>query len=95
MHAYGLIFVDPPTFSNAKGREHVFDLQRDYIELVNLAAERLEADGILIFANNFRRFKMNHHAFPSLNIADISASTIPKDFARNPRIHRCWKITRN
>ena len=23
---------------------------------------------------------------------DISAETLPRDFARNPRIHRCWQI---
>jgi 23S rRNA (guanine2445-N2)-methyltransferase / 23S rRNA (guanine2069-N7)-methyltransferase len=25
---------------------------------------------------------------------DISAQTIPPDFARNPRIHRCWRLQR-
>jgi 23S rRNA (guanine2445-N2)-methyltransferase / 23S rRNA (guanine2069-N7)-methyltransferase len=25
---------------------------------------------------------------------DISAATIPQDFARNPRIHRAWRLQR-
>ena len=25
---------------------------------------------------------------------DLTAATIPKDFARNPRIHNCWRISR-
>jgi len=25
-------------------------------------------------------------------IADMSAATLPEDFARNPRIHRCYEI---
>jgi 23S rRNA (guanine2445-N2)-methyltransferase / 23S rRNA (guanine2069-N7)-methyltransferase len=91
---YGLIFLDPPTFSNAKDRTTIFDLQRDYIELVHLAARHLDQDGVLIFSNNYRRFKMDSSALAPLNIEDITASTIPKDFASNPRIHKCWKITR-
>jgi len=29
-----------------------------------------------------------------LAITDISADTLPRDFARNPRIHNCWRIRR-
>jgi hypothetical protein len=25
-------------------------------------------------------------------VQDVSAATIPKDFERNPRIHRCFEI---
>lgn len=91
---YGLIFIDPPTFSNSKQRDDVFDLQRDYVELVRLAAQRLDSDGILMYSNNYRRFKMNTETLRPLNIEDITAATIAKDFARNPRIHKCWKITK-
>ncbi len=31
---------------------------------------------------------------PRLAIEDLSAATIPRDFARNPRIHNCWRIRR-
>ena len=92
---FGLIFLDPPTFSNSKDREHDFDLQRDYIELIRLAARHLERNGILIFSNNFRRFKLDIEALAPLKIKNITAATIPQDFARNSRIHNCWKITHN
>jgi len=91
---YGLIFLDPPTFSNARDRAHDFDLQRDHVELVRLCAEHLEHDGILLFSNNFRRFKMDTEALKTLRIQDITAATIPEDFSRSPRIHQCWRITR-
>jgi 23S rRNA (guanine2445-N2)-methyltransferase / 23S rRNA (guanine2069-N7)-methyltransferase len=90
---FGLIFLDPPTFSNSKDREHDFDLQRDCIELIRLAARHLERNGILVFSNNFRRFKLDIEALAPLKIKNITAATIPQDFARNPRIHNCWKIT--
>jgi 23S rRNA (guanine2445-N2)-methyltransferase / 23S rRNA (guanine2069-N7)-methyltransferase len=29
-----------------------------------------------------------------LDTQDITAESIPRDFQRNPRIHRCWRIRR-
>lgn len=91
---YGLIFLDPPTFSTSKRMQSSFDVQRDHVALLREASRLLERDGVLIFSNNFRKFRMDHEALPELRIEDISAATLPKDFARNPRIHNCWRITR-
>jgi 23S rRNA (guanine2445-N2)-methyltransferase / 23S rRNA (guanine2069-N7)-methyltransferase len=91
---FGLIFLDPPTFSNSKRMEDNFDIQRDHVELIQKTAALLEPEGILIFSNNFRRFKMDEEGLAGLEVEDISAKTIPKDFERNTKIHRCWKITR-
>jgi 23S rRNA (guanine2445-N2)-methyltransferase / 23S rRNA (guanine2069-N7)-methyltransferase len=46
----------------------------------------------LLFSNNFRRFRLDRKALGDLDIQDISASTIPEDFRRNRKIHRCWRI---
>ncbi|MEZ4600310.1 MAG: bifunctional 23S rRNA (guanine(2069)-N(7))-methyltransferase RlmK/23S rRNA (guanine(2445)-N(2))-methyltransferase RlmL [Syntrophotaleaceae bacterium] len=89
---YDLIFLDPPTFSNSKGMEGTFDVQRDHVQLLRQTAKLLERGGILLFSNNFRKFKMERDALPELEIEDVTAATIPKDFARNPRIHHCWVI---
>ena len=89
---YGLIFIDPPTFSNSKRNEEDFDVQRDYVELIRLAGKLLTKNGLLIFSNNFRRFKMDETKLKGFEIKDISASTIPEDFKRNPRIHKCWEV---
>ncbi len=91
---FDLIFLDPPTFSSSKRMEVTFDVQRDHVPLVRAAARLLSADGLLVFSNNNRRFKMDREALADLNIEDITAQTIPRDFERNPRIHNCWKITR-
>jgi len=90
---FGLIFLDPPTFSNSKRMEDNFDIQRDHVELLQKTAALLEPGGVLIFSNNFRRFKLDTAGLAGLAVEDISASTIPKDFERNAKIHRCWKIT--
>jgi 23S rRNA (guanine2069-N7)-methyltransferase / 23S rRNA (guanine2445-N2)-methyltransferase len=90
---YDLIFVDPPTFSNSK-RADDFDVQRDHVRLLNLCAQRLLPDGMILFSNNFRRFKLDETALNEFVIRDISASTIPFDFERDSRIHRAWEIRR-
>ncbi|MDV6342534.1 hypothetical protein R2103_12235 [Nitrosomonas sp. Is24] len=41
---------------------------------------------------SFRRFKMDQEALRDLVIEDISSKMIPEDFARDAKIHYCWKI---
>lgn len=91
---YGLIFVDPPTFSRSKRMEGTFDVQRDYVSLLHAASELLDAGGRLVFSTNLRNFKLDAAGLAPLRVEDISAQTIPRDFARNPRIHQCFSITR-
>lgn len=91
---FDLIFLDPPTFSNSKRMDGTFDVQRDHVELLRMTARLLGRNGVLIFSNNNRRFRMEKEALPELYIEDITQKTIHKDFERNPRIHNCWRITR-
>lgn len=89
---YDLVFCDPPTFSNSK-RASDFDVQREHVRLLRLAVARLAPGGVLYFSNNFRRFRLDAAAIETFaRVEDISADTLPPDFERNPRIHRCWRI---
>lgn len=88
---FDLIFVDPPTFSNSKRAED-FDVQRDHARLLNLCGDRLLPGGTILFSNNFRRFKLDEAALARFAICEISAQTIPFDFARHSRIHRAWEL---
>lgn len=89
---YDIIFCDPPTFSNTKKENRVFDVQRDHVALIDAAMRRLVSRGTLYFSNNFRRFRLDETLSERYLIEEISAQTIDKDFARNPKIHRTWKI---
>ena len=89
---YDLIFLDPPTFSNSKRMDNVFDIQQNHVQLINNAVTLLAPGGVLYFSTNFRRFKIDNLALSELNVKDITADTIPEDFARNPKIHYCWRI---
>ena len=89
---YGLIYVDPPTFSNSKRAED-FDVQRDHARLLLACADRLAGDGVILFSNNFRRFELDRAALEErFEIEDWSAASIPFDFARRADIHGCWLL---
>ncbi len=89
---YDLIFLDPPTFSNSKRMDDVFDIQNDHVQLIKNAVALLAPAGVLYFSTNFRRFKIDKPALSGLTLEDITAMTIPEDFSRNPKIHFCWRI---
>ena len=89
---YDLVFCDPPTFSNSK-RAQDFDVQGEHVRLLRAAVARLAPGGVLYFSNNFRRFRLDADAIAGFAACeDISAQTIPPDFARDARIHRCWRL---
>jgi 23S rRNA (guanine2445-N2)-methyltransferase / 23S rRNA (guanine2069-N7)-methyltransferase len=90
---YDLIFLDAPTFSNSKAMRAELDIQRDHVALIKAAASLLSSDGILLFSTNFRHFKLDPALAAELTVEDITRLTIPPDFARNKRIHACFRIT--
>jgi len=89
---FGLIFIDPPTYSNRKEATADFDVQRDHEELILRAAELLAPDGSILFSNNFRRFELSPRIEEELSVRDVSQETVPKDFSRNAKIHHAWII---
>ncbi|NWN90794.1 bifunctional 23S rRNA (guanine(2069)-N(7))-methyltransferase RlmK/23S rRNA (guanine(2445)-N(2))-methyltransferase RlmL [Marinobacter adhaerens] len=89
---YDLIFMDPPTFSNSARMAGVLDIQKDHGKLIRQAMARLSSDGLLIFSNNFRRFRLEEALLSEFEVEEVSRSTLDKDFQRNTRIHRCWHI---
>ncbi len=91
---FDLVFLDPPTFSNSKRLRESFDVQRDHVELVRDSVALLAAGGLMLFSCNRRGFRLDTEALSDLVVEDISRATLPVDFERNPRIHRCWRITR-
>jgi 23S rRNA (guanine2445-N2)-methyltransferase / 23S rRNA (guanine2069-N7)-methyltransferase len=89
---FDLIFLDPPTFSNSKRMQGVLDVQRDHAVMIRHALQLLRPAGRLVFSTNYTRFKLDAAALGEFDIEDISARTIPKDFERHARIHRCYIV---
>lgn len=94
---WDLVFCDPPTFSNSKrmGRD-VFDVQRDHAELLIGISRLLTANGICLFSCNLRGFEPDVEALAKagVEIADVTAGTIPEDFKRNAKIHHVYLVKR-
>lgn len=88
---YDLIFCDPPTYSNGKGRAP-FDVQLDQEKLINACMMHLDTNGLLIFSNNYRRFKLSPEIEEKYSVEDISEATIGDDFKRDMKIHKCYLI---
>lgn len=89
---FDLIFLAPPTFSNSKRTQSILDLRRDHAALIDACAPLLARDGVLIFSTNAQRFKLDEGLQSRFRVSDISAQTLPADFERNPRIHRCFEL---
>ncbi len=94
---FDLIFLDPPTFSNSKRMQDVLDIQRDHVQLLKLAARLLKDDGVIIFSNNKRRFKLDKEALAAafLTAEDWTQRSISQDFARHKGIHHLFKVTQS
>jgi len=88
---FDLIVIDPPTFSRSKKMPTPFDVQKDHPFLINHCLDHLNQDGIILFSNNFQKFKLNTDALDTNNIQDITKETIPEDF-KNDKIHKCYII---
>ncbi|KAB8027740.1 class I SAM-dependent methyltransferase [Fluviispira multicolorata] len=91
---YDFIFLDPPSFSNSKKMHESFDVQKDYIFLLNQCEKLLNSKGKILFSCNLRSFKIDKNIFTDkFDIEDLTKKTIPKDF-RNERIHHAWMLTK-
>jgi 23S rRNA (guanine2445-N2)-methyltransferase / 23S rRNA (guanine2069-N7)-methyltransferase len=62
------------------------------VKLLELARELLTPRGTIVFSNNYSRFKLDSAALTAFEIEDIGRTTVPEDFARNPRIHSCFLL---
>lgn len=94
---WDVVFADVPTFSNsAKMGARSWDVQRDHAEFLIDASRLLTRGGALLFSCNKRGFKPDVAtlAKAGVAIADITAKTIPADFERTPRVHRCYLLKR-
>ncbi len=91
---YDLMLIDPPSFSNSKSRESDFDVQRDHAELLRAALKRLAPGGGILFSANLRSFSLSDEVREAAEIIDLSAETLPPDFARSARRRHVYLLTR-
>jgi 23S rRNA G2069 N7-methylase RlmK/C1962 C5-methylase RlmI len=86
---WDLAIVDPPTFSNSKRMDYVWDVQRDHAALLDDVAA--VTTKVIWFSTNLRRFELAWSR-PAWSISEETQATVPPDF-RDKRIHHAYRIT--
>lgn len=76
-----IIILDPPTFSNSKRMNDMFDVQRDHVLLIRQCLRILAPGGKLFFSTNFTRFQLDSSLQQEARFRDITRATTPFDFA--------------
>ena len=88
---WDVIVVDPPTFSNSKRMDYVWDVQRDHAALLDDVAAVWSGAGVIWFSTNQRRFKLDWTP-PRGELVEQTHATIPPDF-RDGKIHHAYRLT--
>jgi len=91
---FGLIVLDPPSFSNSKKMLEILDVQRDHQRLIEGCLPLLTPTGELFFSTNRRRFRLDAELEALPGAVEITRETLPEDFKRHPA-HRCWIFRRS
>jgi len=69
---FDLAVVDPPTFSNSKGLEQDWDVQRDHVDLLKRLIAHMAPGGEIYFSTNSRRFKLDEPSLEGVAIREIT-----------------------
>lgn len=89
---YDVIIITPPTFSNSKMMKEPFDLQADYLKLINNCTPKLNEGGSILFATNARKFRFDEaNVMGASSVKEITKQTLPQDY-RKKNLHRVWEI---
>ena len=90
-YIWDTIIVDPPVFSNSKKMTGIFDIQRDYQNLLNNCARLLHKDGAVLFSVKGGSLKPG--ALDNFLLCDITEKIRSEDFAKK-RIPRWYTAQR-
>jgi len=85
---WDMCVVDPPTFSNSKRMDYVWDVQRDHGALLDDVVA--VTNDVIWFSTNLRTFKLEWSSSRA-TIADQTRATLPPDF-RDQRVHHAYRI---
>jgi 23S rRNA G2069 N7-methylase RlmK/C1962 C5-methylase RlmI len=86
--SFDVIIIDPPTFSNYKGK--AFSVREDHPALINAALELLSAGGFILFSNNYTEFRLKTKDLSPRAVIE-KLDTVPPDFTGTTP-HRCFII---
>jgi len=86
---YGLIIIDPPTFSRSKKGD--FTVMKNHVQLINDALFALTQNGKIIFTTHYKDFRLAKRQIKG-KIKEMTEKTNPIDFARG-KAHKSYIIS--
>lgn len=91
---FDLALVDPPSYSTTAASGDQFNVVTDHPLLLAAVLEVMRPGATVFFSTNHQDFTLCAQDLDVAGIEEITAATIPEDFARKrrPPIHRCWQI---
>ncbi len=93
--SFSMIILDPPSFSNSRKTDGVFNVQRDYPWYIERCLDMLTDRGFILFSVHMQDFRFRHKLLPKLaDVAEITRQTVPPGFSLKRLPHRCWVIRR-
>ncbi len=91
---FDVIIFDPPSFSNSRKMEGVFDVQKDHAEILNTLWELLSPSGILYFSMNLRGFRFNKRDLNGFKIEEVTSDYRAPGFSSKKVGLRSWVLTK-
>lgn len=93
--SFSMIILDPPSFSNSRKTDGVFNLKRDYIWYIERCLDMLSDRGFILFSVHMHDFRFREKQLPKhLEVSEITRKTVPPGFSLKRLPHRCWVIRR-
>ena len=90
---FDVAIVDPPTFSNSKKMTQEFDVLRDHPTILRQVFTRMRPGGVVWFSTNHRHFQLLPALAEEFAVVEMTAKTIPPDFAHS-KPHKSYRLTR-
>ena len=90
---FDMAVVDPPSYSTDRSGKPDFDIARDHPVLLRRVVAIMRKNATIFFSTNHQAFEPRMAGLKVSGIEEITAQTIPEDYAhKRKRIHRCWRI---
>jgi 23S rRNA G2069 N7-methylase RlmK/C1962 C5-methylase RlmI len=87
---WDVIVCDPPTFSNSKRMDYVWDVQRDHAALLDDVIDVWSGTGAVWFSTNKRKFTLDWQPARG-RVTEQTRTTTPPDFRHTP--HHSFRVT--
>jgi 23S rRNA (cytosine1962-C5)-methyltransferase len=90
---FDLAVVDPPSFSTSRTKKDDFDIVKDHPRLLRGVVGLMRKGSTIFFSTNHQQFISEMDELGFADVKEITADTIPEDYANKKKnIHRCWRL---